>query len=77
MWKPIRIFHLDGEYRPHYVTLLPGLFIHSRISLEEAISLLRNTHFDLILSEPQEIAILCTDFQQQEGDPPHPWGRAL
>jgi hypothetical protein len=65
--EPIRILHIDSEYSAHYIIIQTGLFIHSRISLQEAVSFLKTTDFHLILSEPHGKAIVSENFPVDEG----------
>jgi hypothetical protein len=58
MRKQVKIMHIDSEYQPHYIIIQEEAFIHSRVSLDSAISLLKSEEFDLILSEPHSLAIL-------------------
>jgi hypothetical protein len=58
MEKPIKILHIDPEYKVTYFVYRPGASIHSRLTLSEAIRLLKSETFDLILSEPHNKAII-------------------
>ncbi len=58
MEKPIKILHIDEEYRVVYILIREGALIQSTLSLEVALTMLKNDQFDLILSEPQNMAIL-------------------
>ena len=55
---PVNILHIDSDYRVHHFFVQKGLFMHSTISLETAIALLKLMEFDLILSEPHNKACL-------------------
>ena len=57
MPRQIKIMHIDSDYGAHYIIIQERSFIHSTVSLEVAIVLLKSEEFDLILSEPQNIAI--------------------
>ena len=57
MKESIKILHIDGDYRVVYFDG-EGVLIKSPVVLEDALILLKNTRFDLILSEPQQLAIL-------------------
>ena len=56
----IKIIHIDGEYRVVYVLIKEGAFIKSTVPLEAAVTMLKNEQFDLILSEPQNMAIVTS-----------------
>ncbi|MBI4763788.1 MAG: hypothetical protein HY787_04200 [Deltaproteobacteria bacterium] len=64
MKKPIKILHIDRDWQVAYITIQEGLFIKSTVTFDKAILLLKKENFDLILSEPQDIAILTP----QSGD---------
>jgi hypothetical protein len=58
MNKPIKILHVDPDYKATYFINRPGSLIRFPISLKKAIQLLKTQKFDLILSEPHNKAIL-------------------
>jgi hypothetical protein len=58
MDEPIKIMHIDGEYQVVYILIREGSLTKSTIPLEAAVTMLKNDKFDLILSEPQNMAIL-------------------
>jgi len=58
MKAPIKILHIDADYRVFYFIIRDKTLIKSTVALETALSLLKNEKFDLILSEPQNMAIL-------------------
>lgn len=58
MKKPIKILHIDPNYKIIYFLYQTGASIQSQISIKEAIKLLKSDRFDLILSEPHNKAIL-------------------
>jgi hypothetical protein len=58
MTDSIKILHIDGDYRVVYILIKEGALIKSTVVLEDALTLLKNIRFDLILSEPQHLAIL-------------------
>ncbi|MBI5606473.1 MAG: hypothetical protein HY879_24330 [Deltaproteobacteria bacterium] len=64
MNKPIKILHIDRDWQVIYILIREGTFIKSSVPLETALALLKKEDFDLILSEPQNIAILTP----QNGD---------
>ena len=62
MKKPTRILHIDPSYQVVYFILGHGTLIKSTVPLETAIRLLKNSEeFDLIISEPQDMALLNPD----------------
>jgi hypothetical protein len=56
--KPIKILHIDPDYKVTYFVYRPGASIHSQLTLPQAIELLKTETFDLILSEPHNKAIM-------------------
>ena len=58
MKKPMKILHIDSDYRVVYMVVFDGVQIKSSLPLETAISMLENQLFDLILAEPQNMAVL-------------------
>jgi hypothetical protein len=58
MQKPVKILHIDSDFQVFYVIVREGSLIHSTVSLEKAVLLLKTIDFDLILSEPHQKAIL-------------------
>ena len=58
MNTPTKILHIDPDFIITYFIKHPGVLIHSFVSLNEAIQLLKTEEFDLILSEPHNKAIL-------------------
>jgi hypothetical protein len=60
--KPTRILHIDPSYQVVYFVFGQGTVIKSTVPLETAIRLLKDgEEFDLIISEPQELALLNPD----------------
>ncbi|MBI5604863.1 MAG: hypothetical protein HY879_16110 [Deltaproteobacteria bacterium] len=58
MDHPIMILHIDKDYQAFYWILRdPGKII-SQITIPQAMQLLKTFEFDLIVSEPQNLAIL-------------------
>ena len=69
MTDSIKILHIDNQYEGFYMIIKEGVTIRSSLCLKEIIKLLKKEEFDLILSEPQNMAILNTanqDSQDQE-----------
>lgn len=58
MNTPIKILHIDPDFKVTYFIKNPGSIIRSLISLEQAVQLLKTEEFDLILSEPHNKAIM-------------------
>jgi hypothetical protein len=58
MVKPIKILHINPKFEVIYCLIQEGVFLKSRVSLDSAVSLLKNEEFDLIISEPHQRAIL-------------------
>jgi hypothetical protein len=67
MGKLIKILHIDSNWQVIYILIRNGALIKTTVSMETAILLLKNQEFDLILSEPQNIAILANQ-KEIEGD---------
>jgi len=67
--KTIKVLHIDGDYRAVYVLIRSGSLIKTSLSLEKAISMLNTEVFDLILFEPQNLAILTPQEGQARVDP--------
>jgi hypothetical protein len=57
MEKPIKIMHIDPDFKITYFIKHPGSMIRSLVPLNQAIQLLKTQKFDLILSEPHSMAI--------------------
>jgi hypothetical protein len=60
---PITILHVDKDYRVSYWLIGPKAKTVSEVTLSQAITLLKNFEFDLIISEPQGRAILQSPFK--------------
>ncbi len=58
MKKLIKILHINPSWQVIYILIRDRVLIKSKVPLEKAISMLKNEKFDLIVSEPQKIAIL-------------------
>lgn len=58
MKELIKILHIDNDYRVVMILIRAGVLIKSTVSQESAVTMLNNDRFDLILSEPHNIAIL-------------------
>ncbi len=58
MNTPIKILHIDPDFKVTYFIKHPGSTIRSSVPLEQTIQLLKTEEFDLILSEPHNKAFL-------------------
>jgi hypothetical protein len=58
MKKTIKILHIDLNWDVFYILIQAGTLIKSTIPLKTAVALLKEVNFDLILSEPQNKAVL-------------------
>jgi hypothetical protein len=58
MNKLVKILHIDPNWKVIYILIRGGALIKSKVSLETALSLLSKQKFDLILTEPLNMAIL-------------------
>ncbi len=55
---PVLILYLDRDYQVTYWIIRDDVKISSQVTIPQAIQLLKNFEFDLIISDPQNIAIL-------------------
>ena len=55
---PVLILYLDRDYQVTYWIIRDDVKIFSQVTIPQAIQLLKNFEFDLIISDPQNIAIL-------------------
>jgi hypothetical protein len=60
----VKILHIDKDYQAFYFLIRNGARIISEVSLAKAIEFLKTSHFDLVLFEPKNLAILTP--QQRE-----------
>ena len=58
MNTPIKVLHIDPDFRVTYFIKHPGIMIRSLVPLQEALQFMKTQEFDLILSEPHSKAIL-------------------
>jgi hypothetical protein len=54
----IKILHIDSGWKVTYLIIRKGILMKTFLSLEATLSMLKTDPFDLILSEPQNLAIL-------------------
>jgi hypothetical protein len=71
--RPVTILLVDQDYQISYWILQDKTKIVSCISLTQAIELLKSKEFDLILSEPQNMAILKPTSKSEDS----PAGKSL
>jgi hypothetical protein len=58
MKKLIKILHVDPNWKVIYILIRGGALVKTAVSMEMALKLLAKLKFDLIISEPQNIAIM-------------------
>jgi len=58
MKKIIKILHVDLNWDVVYIVIQDGMLLKSTVPLNTAVDLLKKIKFDLILSEPQNKAVL-------------------
>jgi hypothetical protein len=58
MKKLIKILHVDPNWKVIYILIRGGALVKTAVSMEIALKLLAKLKFDLIISEPQNIAIM-------------------
>jgi hypothetical protein len=68
MGKSIKILHIDNRFEGFYMIIREGITIRSAVDLKETLKLLKMEEFDLILSEPHNMAILKTADQEGSQD---------
>ncbi|MBI5584710.1 MAG: hypothetical protein HY892_12910 [Deltaproteobacteria bacterium] len=54
----VKILHIDRDWKITYLIIRKGILMKSYLSLEATLSMVKKDLFDLILSEPQNLAIL-------------------
>ena len=67
MENQIKILHIAPDYKIVYFIIRKGASIHSTVSLEQALGLLKKEEFDLIISEPHNKAILTPQNHLKNG----------
>jgi hypothetical protein len=58
MKKIVKILHIDPNWKITYLVIKKGILMKSYLSLEATLSMVKKDLFDLILCEPQKMAIL-------------------
>jgi hypothetical protein len=73
---PVIILYIDKQYQVTYWIIQNRVKIFSQITIPQAIQLLKSLEFDLIVSDPQHIAILkpstSLNTRAEEGNPALP-----
>jgi hypothetical protein len=64
MSQAITILTIDRDYEVFYWIIRDGTKIISKVALSQAMEMLRTTPIDLVLSEPQNLAILKPVFKK-------------
>ena len=58
MEQPVKILHINPDYKVTYIIYRQGISIYLTVPLEKTINWLKTADFDLVLSEPHNRAIL-------------------
>ena len=66
MKNPVKILHIDSDFKVTYFIFREGASIHSSVPLQQAIELLKTEEFDLILSQPHNKAIFKSQAHSEE-----------
>ena len=56
--KKIKILHIDHDYQGHFITIRNGKLCQWPLPLKKTLAMVKKVKFDLILSEPQHLAIM-------------------
>ena len=56
--KKIKILHIDPDYQGHFITIRNGKLCQWPLPLNKMLAMIKKVKFDLILSEPQQLAIM-------------------
>lgn len=70
--EPIKILHIDGDYRLMLFVIMDGCTIKSRVPLNKGVDMLKRDTFDLILSEPHQRAYLDPRWSGGQASPGAP-----
>ncbi|OGP51048.1 MAG: hypothetical protein A2Y79_00420 [Deltaproteobacteria bacterium RBG_13_43_22] len=82
MHLPVIILHIDSDYKITYWIIRDGVKVVSPVTIPQTIQLLNTFEFDLIVSEPQKMAILKSPFKvndpnehekSEDSKTPIPW----
>lgn len=66
MTPPFKILHITTDHKVAYLIIRDGAMIRSTIPTNTAVDMLENEIFDLILSEPQSMAVITS--KSPDGD---------
>jgi hypothetical protein len=66
MNKPTKILHIDGRWEVTYILIKEGVSVKSPLPLEWAVKMLKTQVFDLIVSEPQDLAVFMPFTETKE-----------
>jgi hypothetical protein len=69
MKPPIKILHINTDHKVVYMIVRDGALIRSTIPTSTAVDMLENEFFDLILSEPQSMAVITARSAEGELNP--------
>ena len=58
MKKIRRILHIDPDYQGHFVSIRNGKLCQLPLPMDKTLAMVKKVKFDLILSEPQQLAIM-------------------
>jgi len=56
--KKIKILHIDPDYQGHFVSIRNGKLSQLSLPMNKTLAMVKKVKFDLILSEPQQLAII-------------------
>jgi hypothetical protein len=59
--KKIKILHIDPDYQGHFVSIRNGRLCQLPLPMDKTLAMLKKVTFDLILSEPQQMAIMSPE----------------
>ena len=59
--KKIKILHIDTDYQGHFVTIRNGKLCQWTLPMNKTLAMVKKVKFDLILSEPQHLAIMTPE----------------
>ncbi|MFH0789125.1 MAG: hypothetical protein V2B13_16125 [Pseudomonadota bacterium] len=69
MKAPIKILHINAYHQVVYTIIRDGALIRSTIPIKTAVTMLENESFDLILSEPQSMAVFTSQTPSDDLEP--------
>jgi len=62
----LKILHIDKKWKIYYILVWEGTLVENVIPIKSAVTLLEKQKFDLILSEPHNIAIFDSERMMDE-----------